>query len=113
MLFCPDLRQSSDTGVLFGPNRLLCASMSWFPFTYPCLRFVAQDHGCCQQLFHLHDGEDVGNPGCLGRLDQGDIFPGLVQYPGIEELQAVEIVLDRAPGMRVQGFREIIKQLLG
>ena len=23
-----------------GRNRLLCASMSWFPFTYPCLRFV-------------------------------------------------------------------------
>jgi len=63
-------------------------------------------------LFHLR-GEDVGNPGCFGRLDQGDILPGFVQYPVIEELQAVDVEFDRAPGMRVQEFREIIEQLTG
>ena len=73
----------------------------------------AQDPGCGKQLPHLLDREDIRDFGCLGRLDQGDVFPGLVQYPGIEELQALEIELDRAPGMRVQEFREIIKQLLG
>ncbi len=42
---------------------------------------VAQDSGCGKQLPHLFDREDIGNSGCLGRLDQGDIFPGFVQYP--------------------------------
>ncbi len=67
--------------------------------------------GCCKQLPHLPDREDVGDSECLGRLGQGDIFPGLVQYPGIEELQAVEVELDRAPGMCVQEFRKIVEQL--
>ena len=74
---------------------------------------MAQDPGCGQQLFHLRDGEDVGNPGCFGRLDQGDVFPGFVQCPGIEELQAIELYFDRAPGMRVQEFHEIVEQLTG
>lgn len=74
---------------------------------------VAQDPGCGKQMPHLLDGEDIGNSGCLGRFDQGDILPRLVQYPGIEEFQPVEVELDRAPGVRVQEFREIIEQLAG
>lgn len=75
--------------------------------------FVAQDRGCGKQLPHLCGGKDIGDSGYLGRLDQGDIFPGFVQYPGVEELQAIEVELDRAPGMRIQECREIFAQLAG
>jgi hypothetical protein len=75
--------------------------------------FVAQDRGCGKQLPHLFGGKDIRDSGYPGRLDQGDIFPGFVQYPGVEELQTIKVELDRAPGMRVQEFREIIAQLAG
>ncbi len=74
---------------------------------------VAQDPGCGKQMPDLLDGEDVRDSGCLGRFDQGNILPGLVQNPGVEEFQAVEVKLDRAPGVRFQEFREIIEQLSG
>ena len=74
---------------------------------------IAQDPGCGKQLPHLLDGENIRNSGCLGRFDQRDILPRLVQYPGVEEFQAVEVELDRAPGVRVQDLREIIEQLAG
>ncbi len=75
--------------------------------------FVAQDPGCGKQLPHLFGGKNIGDSGYPGRFDQRDILPGFVQYPGVEELQAIQVELDRAPGVRVQEFREIIEQLAG
>jgi len=74
---------------------------------------VAQDPGRGKQLPHLLDGENIRDSGCLGRLDQGDVLPRFAQHLGVEELQAVEVELDRTPGMRVQKFREIVEQLVG
>jgi len=48
-----------------------------------------------------------------GGFDQGDVFPGFMQYPGIKEFQAIEIKLDAAPGVLFQKFVEIIEQLVG
>ena len=67
--------------------------------------FVAQDLGCGKQLPHLFGGQDIGDSGCFGRLDQGDIFPGFVQYPGVEELQAIEVELDRCSRNACPGVR--------
>lgn len=75
--------------------------------------FVAQLIGCRKQPVELLDGQNIRNPGCLWRFDQGDVLPGFVQYSGVKELQAIQIKLDRTPGMAFQKFVEIIKQLIG
>jgi len=73
---------------------------------------VAQDIGGGKQFPRLLDGQDIGNSGCPGRLDQGNVFPGFMQYPGVEEFQTIEIKLDAAPGALFQKFVEIIEQLV-
>ena len=75
--------------------------------------FVAQPVGCGKQPVHLLNGQNIRDLGCLWRFDQGDVLPGFVQNPGVKELQAIQIELDRTPGMALQKFVEIIKQLIG
>jgi len=60
---------------------------------------IAQPVGCGKQSVELFDGQNIRNPGCPGRFDQGNVFPGFVQYPGVKELQAIQIKFDCAPGM--------------
>jgi len=74
---------------------------------------VAQPVGCATQSVELLNRQDVGDPGSLRRFDQGDLFPGFVQYPGVKELQAIEIEFDGTPRMVIQQVMEILKQLLG
>jgi hypothetical protein len=70
---------------------------------------ITQPVGCDNELLYLIDGQNIRNPGCLWRLDQGDVMPGFIQHTGVEEFQAVQIEFDRAPGMRLQEFVEIVK----
>ena len=72
---------------------------------------VAQ--GVCRrkQALRFVDGDDVGQPLRLGRLDQIRHHPGLLQHVGGVELQAVEIEFDRAPGVGLDQVAEIVGQL--
>ena len=47
----------------------------------------------------------------LGRFDQVRGDPRLARHIGVEELQAVQIELDGAPGMRRQQIAELVGQL--
>jgi len=56
---------------------------------------IAQPVGCGKKLIYVIDGQDIRNPGCLWRLDQGDVMPGFIQHIGVEKFQAVQIEFDR------------------
>ena len=74
---------------------------------------VAHPVGCGKEFAQLLDGQDIRDPGNLWWFDQRNIRPGLVEYPGIKKLQAIQIELDCTPGMAFQEFVEIIEQLIG
>ena len=73
---------------------------------------IAQPVGCSKELVHLIYGQDIWNPGCLWRFYQWDIIPGFIQYIAVKEFQAVQVKLDRAPGMGIQKVVEIVEQLI-
>jgi len=72
---------------------------------------VAQDAGGCEQALCFLDGNDVGQALHLGRLDQPRHGPRLAQHVGGVELVAVQIELDRAPGVRGDEVGEVVGQL--
>jgi len=59
--------------------------------------FIAQPVGCSKQPVELFDGQNIRDSGCLWGFDQWNVLPGFVQYPGVKELQAIQIKLDCAP----------------
>ncbi len=58
---------------------------------------IAGDGGGGKELRELIVTQDIWNACVLWRLDQGKITPGSVKDASIEELQAVQIQLDRTP----------------
>ena len=58
---------------------------------------IAGDGGGGKELLELIVTQDIWNACVLWRLDQGKITPGSVKDASIEELQAVQIQLDRTP----------------
>jgi len=58
---------------------------------------VAHPVGRGKQPVELLYRKDVGDSGNFRRLDQGNVLPGFVEDLGVEEFQAVEVELDRAP----------------
>ncbi len=65
-----------------------------------------------EQPCGLFDGNDIGQALGLGWLDQIDIDPRFVEHMGIEELEPVEIELDRTPGVGRKQIGEIVRELL-
>lgn len=64
-----------------------------------------------KQALRFIDADDVGQALRLGRLDQMRHDPGLAQDMNGIELEAVEIELDRAPGVRGDQVGEVVGQL--
>jgi hypothetical protein len=66
---------------------------------------VAQRARGLEHILGLVHRENIGQALRLRRFDQVHMQPGLVQDVGVEELQPIQIELDRAPGMRVEPTR--------
>ena len=73
---------------------------------------VTEGTGLQEQPLGLLDGEDIGPALGLRRLDPIPVHPGLVPHMAVEKLQAVQVELDRAPGMAVQSVGELLSQRL-
>jgi hypothetical protein len=73
---------------------------------------IAELLGGLEDSASLLDSHDIGQALGLGRLDQIDLDPWLVEYMGVVELEPVEIELDRAPGVGREQIGKIIGQLL-
>ena len=73
---------------------------------------VAHPVCCGKQPIELFDGQDIWDPGCFGRLDQWNVLPWFIEDLGVKELEAVQVEFDRAPGMVIQEFGEIIQELI-
>jgi hypothetical protein len=72
---------------------------------------VTEHMGGQEKLLSLFHANNIRQALDLGRLDQIGGYPGFAQHMGIIELEAVQIELDRAPGMRCQQIGKIIGQL--
>lgn len=73
---------------------------------------LTQPLGGEKQPLDLLDGDDIRQALGLGRFDQVEVDPGLVQDMGIVELETVEVEFDRTPGMALQQIGEVVGQLL-
>ncbi len=72
---------------------------------------VADDAGGGEQAAAFFDRDDVGQALGLGRFDQPWRDPGLTQDVLGVELEAVQVELDCAPGVRGQQLGEEVGQL--
>jgi hypothetical protein len=72
---------------------------------------IAQHPGGQKQPLRLIDRDDVGQALRLGRLDQVGHCPRLLEHMRGEELQAVEVELDRAPRVGADEVAEILGEL--
>jgi len=72
---------------------------------------VAQRAGRRKQRLSLLDRDDVGQALRLGWFDEVGHAPGFTQNMQGVELEAIQIELDRAPGMRGNQVAEVVGQL--
>lgn len=72
---------------------------------------IAQRAGRSKEALGFVDRDNVGQPLCLGRLDQMGHHPGLAQDVGGVKLEAIQVQLDGAPGVGLDQVAEVIGQL--
>ena len=63
---------------------------------------VAEDAGGAKDAPRFFDGDDAGQTLNLGRFDQARCHPGFAQDVLVVKLEAVQVKIDCAPGVRSQ-----------